>query len=77
MSADSALAVSGYVFGNLVISVIAGVATWIALALLGVPYAGVIGLFVAFTDLIPLIGATLGAIPTVAFASCTPRRRAS
>ena len=68
VAADSALAVSGYVFGNLVISVIAGTATWIALALLGVPYAGVIGLFVAFTDLIPLVGATLGAIPTIAFA---------
>jgi predicted PurR-regulated permease PerM len=68
VAADSALAVSGYVFGNLVISVIAGTATWVALALLGVPYAGVIGLFVAFTDLIPLIGATLGAVPTVAFA---------
>jgi predicted PurR-regulated permease PerM len=68
VAADSALAVSGYVFGNLVISVIAGTGTWIALALLGVPYAGVIGLFVAFTDLIPLVGATLGAIPTIAFA---------
>jgi predicted PurR-regulated permease PerM len=68
VAADSALAVSGYVFGNLVISLIAGTATWVALALLGVPYAGVIGLFVAFTDLIPLVGATLGAIPTVAFA---------
>ncbi len=68
VAADSALAVSGYVFGNLVISVIAGLATWVPLALLGVPYAGVIALFVAFTDLIPLVGATLGAIPTVAFA---------
>ena len=68
VSADSALAVSGYVFGNLVISVIAGVSTWIMLAILGVPYAGVLGLFVAFADLIPLVGATLGAIPTVAFA---------
>ncbi len=68
VAADSALAVSGYVFGNLVISVIAGVATWVPLALLGVPYAGVIALFVAFTDLIPLVGATLGAIPTVALA---------
>ena len=47
------------------ISVVAGVATWVALTILGVPYAGVIGLFVAFTDLIPLIGATLGAIPSV------------
>lgn len=68
VAADSALAVSGYVFGNLVISVIAGVSTWIVLAILGVPYAGVLGLFVAFADLIPLIGATLGAIPTIAFA---------
>jgi predicted PurR-regulated permease PerM len=68
VASDAALAVSGYVFGNLVISVIAGTATWVALALLGVPYAGVIGLFVAFTDLIPLIGATLGAIPTILFA---------
>lgn len=61
-------AVSGYVFGNLVISVIAGVAAWVVLALLGVPYAGVLGLFVGFADLIPLVGATLGAVPTIAFA---------
>ena len=31
VAADSALAVSGYVFGNLVISIIAGVATWVPL----------------------------------------------
>lgn len=69
VAADSARAVSGYVFGNLVISVIAGVATWIVLAILGVPFAAVLGLFVAFADLIPLIGATLGAIPTIGFAA--------
>jgi predicted PurR-regulated permease PerM len=60
--------VSGYVFGNLLISVIAGTATWVMLSLLGVPYAGVLGLWVGFTDLIPLVGATVGAIPTIAFA---------
>ena len=65
---DASTAVSGYVFGNLVISAVAGAAAWAVLALLGVPYAGVLGLFVAFADLIPLVGATLGAVPTIGFA---------
>ena len=65
---DCARAIAGYVGGNLLISVIAGTATWVMLAILGVPYAGVLGLWVAFTDLVPLIGATIGAIPTIGFA---------
>ena len=68
VAVDASRAVSGYVFGNLLISVIAGVAAWIMLYIAGVPYAEVLGLFVAFADLIPLIGATLGAVPTIAFA---------
>jgi predicted PurR-regulated permease PerM len=64
----SARAVSGYVFGNFVISIVAGLSTWLVLVLLGVPYAGVLALWVAFADLIPMVGATLGAIPTIAFA---------
>ena len=68
VSVDAARAVSGYVFGNLLISLIAGVAAWVMLLILGVPYAATLGLFVAFADLIPLVGATLGAIPTVGFA---------
>jgi predicted PurR-regulated permease PerM len=68
VATDASVAVSGYVFGNLVISVIAGVAAWLMLLIMGVPYAGVLGLFVAFADLIPLVGATLGAVPTIAFA---------
>jgi predicted PurR-regulated permease PerM len=63
----SARAVSGYVFGNFVISIVAGLSTWLVLVLLGVPYAGVLALWVAFADLIPMVGATLGAIPTIAF----------
>jgi predicted PurR-regulated permease PerM len=51
--------------GNFLISLIAGAATYILLRILGVPYPEVIALFVAFADLIPLVGATLGAIPTV------------
>jgi predicted PurR-regulated permease PerM len=68
VAVDASRAVSGYVFGNLLISVIAGVAAWIMLFIAGVPYAEVLGLFVAFADLIPLVGATLGAVPTIAFA---------
>ncbi len=68
VASDCAKAVSGYVAGNLLISVIAGVATFIALTVVGVPYAAVLALWVAFADLIPLIGATLGAIPTVGIA---------
>jgi predicted PurR-regulated permease PerM len=61
--------VSGYVTGNLLISVIAGTATSIVLAIMGVPYALALGLVVAILDLIPLAGATLAAIivGTVAF----------
>lgn len=65
---NAARAVSGYMAGNLLISLVAGTATYLLLVILGVPYAGVIALFVAFADLIPMVGATLGAIPTVGLA---------
>ncbi len=68
---ESARAITGYVAGNLAISVIAGAATWIFLAILDVPFAGVLALWVAFADLIPLVGATMGAIPTVGVAFLT------
>jgi len=65
---DCSRAVSGYIGGNLVISVIAAAATWAFLAAVGVPYAGVLALWVGFCDLIPLVGATIGAVPTIGFA---------
>jgi predicted PurR-regulated permease PerM len=68
VAADAASAVSGYMLGNLVISIIAGVAAYIFLRLAGVPYPEVLALWVAFADLIPLVGATLGAVPTIAVA---------
>ena len=68
VAADCAKAVSGYMVGNLAISVVAGVATFAFLSVVGVPFAGVLGLWVAFADLIPLVGATLGAIPTIGVA---------
>ena len=54
--------------------VIAGIATYIFLLIAGVPSPEVLALWVAFADLIPMVGATLGAIPTVlvAFLHSTP-----
>ena len=62
MVIDINKAVADYVLGNIVISVLATIATWIVLSILGVPYALSLGFVVGFFDLIPLVGATLGAI---------------
>ncbi|MER6693385.1 AI-2E family transporter [Streptomyces minutiscleroticus] len=62
VGAACARTVTGYLTGNLLISVICGVLTYIALLVAGVPFAGLIALFVAVADLIPLVGATLGAV---------------
>ena len=68
IGADVAGAVTGYMAGNLLISLIAGLTTWVFLIIVGVPFAGVLGLWVGFADLLPLVGATIGAIPTIAIA---------
>ena len=62
---DAAASVSGYMIGNLLISMFAGLAALVVLLVLGVPNAIVISLFVAFADLLPLIGATIGAVVAV------------
>jgi predicted PurR-regulated permease PerM len=62
VAADCAKSITGYISGNLLISVICGALTYLVLKLSGVRFAGLIALFVALADLIPLIGATLGAV---------------
>jgi predicted PurR-regulated permease PerM len=57
---QSAGAISGYITGNLAISVICGVTTFVVLLVLGMPYAAPLALLVAVLDLVPLVGATLG-----------------
>jgi predicted PurR-regulated permease PerM len=54
--------VSGYVTGNLLLSLIAGTTATIMLLIVGVPFALALGLVVAILDLIPLAGATIAAI---------------
>ena len=54
--------VGAYMIGNIVVSIIAGVAAFAALAGLGVPFAVPLAFVVAVADLIPMIAATLGAV---------------
>jgi predicted PurR-regulated permease PerM len=54
--------ISGYVTGNLLISLIAGTVATVMLFLVGSEFAVALGLLVAILDLIPLAGATLAAI---------------
>ena len=51
--------VGGYVIGNMAISVIAGVSTYLVLTILAVPFAVPLAVVMAFLDLIPLIGASI------------------
>jgi predicted PurR-regulated permease PerM len=54
--------VGGFVLGNFVTSAIAGIGTYIWLVIFGVPYPVLLSLLVAFLDLIPVIGSTIGGI---------------
>ena len=52
--------VGGFVLGNFLTSVIAGLGTYLWMLAFGLPYPILLGLFVAFMDLIPVIGSTIG-----------------
>ena len=54
--------ISGYVTGNLLISLVAGVLATAVLFAVGSEFAVALGLLVAILDLVPLAGATLAAI---------------
>jgi predicted PurR-regulated permease PerM len=72
---DISDAIAGYVLGNFVISVLAGLVTYVTLRILGVPFAVPLAILFGFFDLIPLVGATLGGILVgivVAFAADFP-----
>lgn len=61
-------AITGYVLGNLLTSVIAGIVVYVALLVLGVPFPIVLAVWVAMVDLLPLVGGLLAGVPTVLFA---------
>jgi predicted PurR-regulated permease PerM len=54
--------IGGYVLGNVVISVITAVLTFIWLLSFGVPYAFLLSVLVALLDLVPVVGSTVAGI---------------
>jgi predicted PurR-regulated permease PerM len=60
--------VSGYVLGDLVTSLVAGVVVFVTLLAVSVPFALLWALWVALVDFLPSIGGALAGIPTVLFA---------
>jgi predicted PurR-regulated permease PerM len=61
-------AVTGYMLGNILTSVIAGLVVFLTLLLVGVPFPFLWALWVALVDFLPMIGGALAGIPTVLFA---------
>ncbi|HEY4279814.1 MAG TPA: AI-2E family transporter [Conexibacter sp.] len=55
-------AVGAYVAGALLQALLAGITTFIVLKILGVPFAAPLAVLTGVFDLIPMVGATLGAI---------------
>jgi predicted PurR-regulated permease PerM len=59
---------TGYVLGNAMTSIIAGLVVLVTLIAMGVPFAFLWALWVALVDFLPVVGAALAGIPTVLFA---------
>ncbi|MGD0065881.1 MAG: AI-2E family transporter [Streptosporangiaceae bacterium] len=68
IAGDVNRAVTGYMLGNLLTSIIAGLVVFVSLMIFGVPYPLLWGLWVALVDFLPMIGGALAGIPTVLFA---------
>lgn len=66
---DSSRSVTGYMFGNVLTSVIAGVVIAVTLLIVGVPYPFLLGLWVALVDLLPMVGGLLAGVPVVILAA--------
>jgi len=74
MFEESLQRVGGYVSGNIAVSIIAGLGAFAFLRIFGIPFAAALAMWVAIADLIPTVGATLGALAAVivAFFSSFP-----
>jgi predicted PurR-regulated permease PerM len=54
--------VGGFLLGNLLTSVVAGLGTYLWMIAWGIPYPALLALLIALLDLIPVIGSTVGGI---------------
>jgi predicted PurR-regulated permease PerM len=69
VAAEVNRSVTGYVLGDLLTSLCAGIVVFIALAVLGVPFPLLWALWVTLVDFIPVVGGALAGVPTVLFAA--------
>jgi predicted PurR-regulated permease PerM len=60
--------VTGYMLGDLLTSLIAGVVVFVTLLALGIPFPLLWAIWVALVDFLPQVGGALAGIPTVLFA---------
>ncbi|MDF8264913.1 AI-2E family transporter [Luteipulveratus flavus] len=54
--------VGSYAIGQVLVATINAACSWIMMTILGIPYAAVLAVVVGFLGLIPMVGATLGAV---------------
>jgi predicted PurR-regulated permease PerM len=71
---DVVRAIAGYMGGVMATSILAGLGSYFAMWALGIPFRGVLALWIGFTTLIPLVGIFLGVLPAAAvgFIHSTP-----
>nr|WP_137122869.1 AI-2E family transporter [Segeticoccus rhizosphaerae] len=68
--------VGSYAIGQVAVASINAVCSWIMMTILGIPYAAVLAVVVGFLGIIPMVGATLGAVLVVIVAFFTEPRLA-
>jgi predicted PurR-regulated permease PerM len=66
---DVGRAAMGYMLGNMLTSLLAGVVVGVALAAMGVSYVEVLAIWVALVDFLPMIGGLVAGVPTVIVAA--------
>jgi predicted PurR-regulated permease PerM len=67
ISGEVSRSVTGFMLGNFITSIIAGIVVLITLTILDVPFALLWALWVALLDFLPMIGGALAGIPTGLF----------
>jgi predicted PurR-regulated permease PerM len=68
ISGEVSRSVTGFMLGNFITSLIAGIVVLATLTILGVPFALLWALWVALFDFLPMIGGAVAGIPTALFA---------
>ncbi len=58
---NSASKIGNYVRGQLIVMTVVGVAVWLGLSLIGIPYAYILGIIAFFLEIVPIIGPIIAA----------------